>query len=80
MGSTAARLALAAGLGVLLVAGLSAALGWSDLPTVSGLGLLVTAGAASVGFASRGTDRRRALAGAGLALLPACVLAVRLAA
>lgn len=81
MGSGAGWAALAAGvLAVLLALASLVGLGPDDAAAVAGAGLLVTAGAASVAFASAGTDRRRALAGAGLGLVPALVLAVRLAA
>ena len=50
-----------------------------DLATVAGAGLLVAAGAAAVGFASAGLDRRRALGGALLSLAPVVVLAGYLA-
>jgi len=80
MGPVAARLALGAGAVVLLLTALSqlTGLGPADA-TVAGGGLLVTAGAGAVGFASRGRDRRLALAGAALGLVPAVVLAGYLA-
>ena len=81
MGPTAARGALLAGL-LVLVATVAHQLGLGprDLTVVAGTGLLVTAGAAAVGFASAGTDRRTALLGALLGLVPAVVLAGSLAA
>lgn len=72
----------ALGAGVLVVLWTAAAqlgLGPADFATVAAGGLLVTAGASAVGFASRGTDRRRALAGAALALLPVLLLTYYLA-
>jgi hypothetical protein len=80
MGPPAARGALLAGVLVLLVAvvGLLGR-GPSDA-LLAGAGLVVSAGAAAVGFASTGQDRRTALAGALLGCLPALVLAGRLAA
>ena len=76
MGPTAARSALLAGVGVALAA-LVHQLGLvpTDLTAVAGAGLLVAAGAAAVGFASSGTDRRTALLGAVLAAVPAVLLA-----
>ena len=79
MGPTAARGAVLAGVLVVLVMLVS----WSGGPSdtlVAGGGLLVSAGAAAVGFASAGSDRRTALLGALLGLVPAVVLAGRLAA
>lgn len=76
MGPTAARGALLAGvLVVLLTLASQAGLGPGDFALVAGVGLLVSAGAAAVGFASAGTDRRTALAGALLGLVPAVALA-----
>lgn len=80
MGPAAARSALLAGVAVVLatVAGLLG-VGPSDA-LLAGAGLLVTAGAAAVGFASAGTDRRDALLGALLGLVPAVALGIGLAA
>ena len=80
MGPAAARSALLAGVAVVLatVAGLLG-LGPSDA-LLAGAGLLVTAGAAAVGFASAGDDRRAALLGALLGLVPAVALGIGLAA
>ncbi len=81
MGRTAARSALLAGVLVLLVTlAQQVRLGPTDLTVVACAGLLVAAGAAAVGFASGGTDRRTALLGAGLAAVPALLLAGYLAA
>ena len=79
MGPTAARGALLAGVLVVLVT-LASRLGGPSDALVAGGGLLVSAGAAAVGFASAGSDRRTALLGALLGLVPAVVLAGRLAA
>ena len=80
MGPAAARAALLAGvLVVLLTVASQVGLGPGDFALVAGLGLLVTAGAAAVGFASAGTDRRTALLGSLLGLVPAVVLAGLLA-
>ena len=79
MGPTAARGALLAGVLVVLVT-VAALVGGPSDALVAGGGLLVSAGAAAVGFASAGSDRRTALLGALLGLLPAVVLAGRLAA
>ncbi len=80
MGPTAARGALLAGVLVVLVTVANqVGLGPSDLALVAGTGLLVCAGAAAVGFASAGTDRRTALVGALLGAVPAVVLAGYLA-
>ncbi len=81
MGAPAARAALLAGVLVVLVTvAHQVGLGPRDLALVAGAGLLVAAGAAAVGFASTGPDRRTALAGALLAVVPAVVLAGYLAA
>lgn len=53
--------------------------GAGDFAAVAGTGLLVSAGAAAVGFASSGVDRRRALGGALLGLVPVALLAWYLA-
>ena len=79
MGPTAARVAALAGVLVVLVT-LASWFGGPSDALVAGGGLLVSAGAAAVGFASAGTDRRTALLGALLGLVPAVVLAGRLAA
>ena len=79
MGPTAARGALLGGVLVVVVLVATRFGGPSDA-LVAGGGLLVSAGAAAVGFASGGTDRRTALLGALLGLVPAAVLGVRLAA
>lgn len=76
----AARLALGGGVLVVLVTVLSqVGYGPADFAAVAGLGLLVTAGAAAVGFASSGTDRQVALVGGLLALVPVLLLAYYLA-
>ena len=77
MGPTAARGALLAGVLVAAVGLLG--VGPSDA-LLAGAGLLVSAGAAAVGFASAAQDRRTALVGALLGCVPALVLAGRLAA
>ena len=81
MGPTAARGALLGGVLVVLATlvhqvGLLPA----DLTVLAGAGLLVAAGAAAVGFASGGADRRTALLGALLATVPLVLLAGYLAA
>ena len=80
MGPAAARSALLAGVAVVLatIAGLLG-VGPSDA-LLAGIGLLVTAGAAAVGFASAGDVRRDALVGALLGLVPAVALGIGLAA
>ena len=79
MGARAARTALLAGLAVLLLTLLGqVGRGPSDA-AVAGVGLLVSAGAAAVGFASAGDDRRTALTGALLGLVPVVLLALLLA-
>ena len=81
MGPPAARGALLAGVAVLLLTlGHQVGLVPADLTGVAGAGLLVAAGAAAVGFASGGTDRRTALLGAALSAVPAVLLAAYLAA
>ena len=80
MGPTAARAALLAGvLVVLLTVASQVGVGPEDFALVAGAGLLVAAGAAAVGFASTGSDRRTALLGALLGAVPAVVLAGYLA-
>ncbi len=81
MGPVAVRAALLAGVLVVLVtAANQVGLGPRDLALVAGAGLLVAAGAAAVGFASAGRERRTALAGALLGTVPVVVLAGFLAA
>lgn len=80
MGPAAARGALLAGLLVVLLAAVRLLGAGPSDALVAGGGLVVSAGAAAVGFASAGPDRRTALTGALLGLLPVVVLAGRLAA
>lgn len=76
MGPAAARSALLAGaLVVVLTLVHQVGLLPADLTVVAAAGLLVVAGAAAVGFASAGADRRTALVGALLAGVPTVVLA-----